>query len=222
MSARRYAHEQKIRLPGEFAERGGSAAAFCRARYGFDNAGRLATVANDGETCTYAYEANSNLVKSMTAGYYKTTRTWESTDDVLASISNTNLTGSSVLSRYTYSVDDIGRRTDIVRDGAAFATAHFDKIGYNAADEVVSSDRFAGTNPAQTGTPITGHEYDWTYDATGNRLTSVINGTTTSYTPAAGTISTPPSPGTRPPMTIAATSCRTPTSRTPGTRKTAW
>lgn len=158
--------------------------------YGYDTAGRISTVANASDTFTYGYQTNApHLVSSLTGPVHTAVRTYEPYRDVLASITNTETDGtSSTISKYTYTVNKLGQRTDIVREGSAFGVGsspsgtHFDHIDYNLSGEVTSSNRFPGSDITITTTPVTGHDYDWAYDGIGNRDSVTKASATTDYT----------------------------------------
>ncbi len=57
----------------------------------------------------YAYEPDSNLLATITGPEHTVTNIWEGTRNVLASKEN-ELPGGT-LSKFTYSVNDIGQRT---------------------------------------------------------------------------------------------------------------
>jgi hypothetical protein len=112
-------------------------------------------VVNDSETFTYSYVPNSDLVSTMTGPHHKAVRTWEPHRDVLQSIANQNLAGTTTISQYGYTVNNLGQRTHLHRSGTAFSAAHHDEVGYNAAGEVTSTTRKTGTT-AGAGTAIAG------------------------------------------------------------------
>ena len=191
--------------------------------YGFDDAGRLGTV-NDGETFTYGYLANSSLVQTLTSPHHVATRTYEANRDVLASISNDLPAGKTYqhaggvtngpiqISAYGYVVNSLGQRTDLTRQGVAFAPSHYDHVGYNATGEpsrgiggemdggaaaarraneraervsqLVATNRFSGTTPGQ-GAAQTTWDQGYVFDGLGNRTASTasVGAGNITYTP---------------------------------------
>jgi RHS repeat-associated protein len=132
--------------------------------------GRLATVGNGSDTFTYGYEANSNLLASVTGPEHIVTNIWEATRNVLASKEN-ELPGGT-LSKFTYTVNDIGQRVGLTPTGSAFATTTPFVWGYNDRGELTSATRNG----------LTAFERAYSYDGIGNRLTATDhNAATTSY-----------------------------------------
>jgi RHS repeat-associated protein len=60
----------------------------------------------------------------------------------------------------------------VVYSGTAFAQSHLFKWGYNTRSELVTADRYQGTNPDSPGTQYPQYgDYEFAYDHIGNRLT---------------------------------------------------
>jgi RHS repeat-associated protein len=160
--------------------------------YGYDTSGRISTVTDPNDTFTYGYVSNApGLISTMTGPHHTATRTYDPYRDILATLTNTETVGTaSDISKYTYTVNSIGQRTDIVRVGSAFAlgtspmNTHFDHIGYNTTGEVTATDRYSGGTITNTGSPITGFDYDWTFDGIGNRNKSSVSSTKVGYVAA--------------------------------------
>jgi len=161
-----------------------SSASEAQATYTYFGAtGRLETVSNSSDTFTYTYTTNSNLVATITGPEHTVTNTWESNRNVLASKEN-ELPGGT-LSKFSYSVNDIGQRNSLATTGSAFGNTD---RGWNwAYDEY-------GQVTAATHADDTDLNRSYDYDAIGNRLASEISNNqisdpagpnTTTYTPNA-------------------------------------
>jgi RHS repeat-associated protein len=125
--------------------------------YGYDTAGRLASVTSPAGTFSYAYQTNSmGLLSSVTGPAHTVTNTWESTRDVLAS--KQNQVGTSTVSAYGYSVNTLGQRTEVAKTGSAFASNRSITWGYDALGQVTKAD-----------SSITGFDRAYEYDGIGNR-----------------------------------------------------
>lgn len=100
-----------------------------------------------------------------------------------------------------YLSDELGRRTQCVREGAAFAASHHDVRSHNARNELTGSTRRAGTAPG-SGTLDAdlgrGHEYDpignrdWYDEGQATRLHYCANELNQYETTAAGDADCPP------------------------------
>ena len=78
----------------------------------------------------------------------------------------------SVISRYDYTYDELGRRVSAVNTGKAFDGAGrtgFNKYGYNDRSEVTTSHRYEGTNIADLSIPVDPEKRLYVYDPIGNR-----------------------------------------------------
>jgi RHS repeat-associated protein len=143
--------------------------------YGYGSTdGRLATVSGGGlqppSQFIYAYTANSNLLATVTGPEHIVTNIWEATRNVLASKEN-DLPGGT-LSKFTYSINDLGQRVGLTPTGSAFATTSPFVWGYNDRGELTSATRNG----------LTAFERAYSYDGIGNRLTATDhNAATTSY-----------------------------------------
>ena len=138
--------------------------------YGYDTAGRLNTVADPNGTFTYGYLANSNLRSSATSAVYTSAWTYEPYRNVIASLENK--VGVNTVSKFHYTVNSFGQRTQRQQSGTAFGTASVDVFSYNAKGEVVGS----------TNAILPTRDQAFNYDDIGNRLTSTNNIGTTNYT----------------------------------------
>ncbi len=156
--------------------------------YGYDTAGRFSSLTYQrvpgagsppaAQTFNYGYNyqlngsyheaggSNSSLMPFSISGPAHTVkRSYETTRDTLHSISNEN-SALSLQSSYTYTMNALGQRTQVVQAGAAFTSLSGDSAdtigwGYNAEGEVVSAN--AGRN---------WDDRKYSYDAIGNRIQS--------------------------------------------------
>ena len=130
--------------------------------YGYDPTGRLSTVRSGDIPVpgfTYGYEPNSNLLKTVTGPAHTVTNTYDPTRDVL--LTRQNKAGTTVVSDYGYTVNEIGQRTDVSQTGSAFQTARDTAWGYDSLGQVVAAD-----------STIPGLDRAYQYDLIGNRLKS--------------------------------------------------
>ncbi len=142
-----------------------------RVTYGYDAAGRLATVQDPSRTWTYSFVANSaNLLSGVTSGNIAVAYTYETGRNAINSVENK--VGTTTVSRFTYTNNALGQRTARSQSGSAFTAPATESFGYNAKGEVTDSS----------------HSVDalrntiYAYDGIGNRNEATIGGTTTAYT----------------------------------------
>lgn len=138
--------------------------------YGYDNAGRLGTVTDPNGAYTYGYAANSHLRSSVTSAVHSSTWTYEPYRDVIDTLENK--VGATTVSKFDYTVNSLGQRTQRANSGTAFAAVSTDIFGYNAKGEVTSA-----TNAA-----LPARDQSFAYDDIGNRQTFTATAGTTSYT----------------------------------------
>ena len=126
--------------------------------YNYDTYGRPSTLTNNSDVYTYSYLANSDLVSSIT---YPNTITvnnvYETNRNLIDYVENKY--GSTVISKYDYTNDAIGRRTSMVKSGTAFATADTITYAYNDRSELTSADATTDAN----------YNFIFDYDNIGNR-----------------------------------------------------
>jgi RHS repeat-associated protein len=145
--------------------------------YTYDTLGRFQSVAANGAalpsatTFAYSYLAGSDLISGMVASSgHAWTRSYEPARSLIAAVENRF--GNTVVSRFDYKNDEIGRRISRADSGQAFDNPAFDVYSYNARSEVVGAQRYHGTNPADTLQPFGGREFGYAYDPIGNRTTA--------------------------------------------------
>ena len=126
--------------------------------YTYDSAGRLKTVTNHaGDIFQYKYLAKSfNLIETCQTPVHTVTNTWEGDRDVLQK--KENQADMTMISSYQYTVNDIGQRTAVSKEGSAFSgTVNID-WAYNQHGELVEADH-----------NIASQDRAYQYDAIGNR-----------------------------------------------------
>jgi len=113
-----------------------------------------------------------------------TTRSFETDRNLITKIKNYDHVNSQTISQYLYRNDALGRRSDVVYSGTAFAADHLFKWGYNDRSELTAADRHQGTDPDSPGTQYgTNGAFDYAYDPIGNRESYQLDGgTATTYT----------------------------------------
>jgi len=153
--------------------------------YGYDTAGRFGSVGwnvnGQGDTATYSYLADSDLLAGMsTASGQQTTYGYEPQRNLKTSVQNSF--NSQVVSQYDYVYDAIGRRTSVANTGTAFAQAAFSKYGYNDRSELIAGDRYLGTDIEDLTNPVAAEQRGYQYDPIGNRSQATEAGTPISYT----------------------------------------
>lgn len=145
------------------------------ASYDYDgDTGRMSSVTGTGLPAggvAYGYLADSHLLattefKDGSGTIATLTRAFESGRDLLASVESK--WGSTVVSKYAYVNDDVGRRTSCVRTGNAFSADHHDVWAYNDRNELTGTTRRAGTTVG-SGTVDTALGRGYAYDPIGNR-----------------------------------------------------
>jgi RHS repeat-associated protein len=131
--------------------------------YGYETTGRPSTITDgtDTDTFTYGYEADSNLLASLTAPQHTAAYIYESNRNVMTIIDN-QASGSS-LAKYAYTHDALGRRADRQQSGSAISTS-IDDFAYNNRSEVTGS-----TNSVQT---VAAYNPTYSFDQIGNRQSS--------------------------------------------------
>lgn len=126
--------------------------------YAYDAIGRFSSVTNGSDVFTYGYLTNSNLISSITyPNDITVTKSYESNRDLVTSIENKY--GTTTISKYDYTNDDLGRRTAMGKSGTAFTQADSIAYGYNDKSEVTSA---VATNQ-------TTYDYGFSFDPIGNR-----------------------------------------------------
>jgi len=171
------------------------------ATYHYDDAtGRFSRIEGPGLPAygvVYTRSANSNAVEYARFNSTQTTvlaqawRKLESSRNLLDKVDNViDPDGANTLvSRYDYTNDGLGRRTNVIRTGRAVDdqspyndTGFTEDFGYNKRSELETTDRFLWTQSGGPGDRLTTYgEYDYTYDQIGNREEYTLDSSSTSY-----------------------------------------
>jgi RHS repeat-associated protein len=130
--------------------------------YGYDNANRLTSVKDwNNKTTSYVYDNADRLTTTNVANGVIETRTYDNADRLATILTKK---GTTTIVSYTYTVDSVGNRTQVV-DTNGTTTPGYDSLYRLNAVTYPNADT-----------------QSYTYDPMGNRLTKVHNGATTSYT----------------------------------------
>ena len=139
--------------------------------YGYDTYGRFAQVSNFQFRVSYSYLSGSDLVSGTTASSgHSWSRSYDPARSLITAVENRF--GETVISRFDYVNDEIGRRVSRADSGQAFQNPAFDVYSYNTRSEVIGAQRYHGTNPADTSRPFGGRGFGYDYDPIGNRLSA--------------------------------------------------
>jgi hypothetical protein len=152
-------------------------------QYAYDAYGRFHSVTSSitsiTSTFTYSYLPNTDLISGMTSSSgFLWTRAYESGRSLITSVENRY--GETVISRYDYENDALGRRVSRADSGLAFANPAFDAYSYNTRSEVTGAQRYHGTDVSDTSTVYGGRQFGYAYDPIGNRTSAseTIGGST--------------------------------------------
>jgi len=149
----------------------------------YDAYGRPASVRGPGlpsDGAFYTYTSQSDLIAKIdlvdaTEGVVAWAfRAYEQHRDLVHWSGNKWQTSFNI-SDYDYTNDDLGRRTSVIRTGAAFTGTTGDNLdiySYNARNELVGVDSHEGTVIDPPGTSITARNRGFAYDPIGNRINS--------------------------------------------------
>ena len=148
--------------------------------YGYGTEGRFSSVnwnaGTENGLVNYSYMPNSDLLSGYSSDSgIKTVYEYEPHRSLKTSVTNSfGPAGSeTVISRYGYFYDSIGRRTSVKNTGTAFAQPAFSRYGYNDRSELTSSERYRGTEITDLSSPVTPENRAYQYDPIGNRKESV-------------------------------------------------
>jgi RHS repeat-associated protein len=123
-------------------------------------------------TFHYGYEANSTLLKTLTAdgSPFSVTRTYETQRDVLTAIDSK--WSATSRTRYDFTSDTLGQRLSAKQSGDVFGDygdATFQLYAYNARGELTDAAGYLGSNIADPSQPLPGRRHQYGYDNAGNR-----------------------------------------------------
>ncbi len=156
--------------------------------YAYDSSGRLNGVTGPGLTSggvAYSFIVDGSTPVSDMVGEIafkdtggtttlaKTTRAFESNRDLIDAVENRWIGsggGSGTLvSKYDYANDDLGRRANVVNTGTAFPSGGRNTLfGYDDRSQLTVSERREGTT-AGSGSKVNLQQYYLDYDSIGNR-----------------------------------------------------
>jgi YD repeat-containing protein len=135
----------------------GTSSSTLNLNYNYDAAGRLTTIANDDQTHRYTYHPGTRQLATRTSGNVTTTYAYDTGQGMLTSIENK--AGATIVSKYAYTINNRGQRTQVSQTGAAFATPSGYGWLYNTKGEVVAANHTADTTKNRA----------YNYDPIGNR-----------------------------------------------------
>ncbi len=138
------------------------------AGYGYDSAGRLATVTDGTNSATYSYVANSRLIDQIVFKQSATTRmTTTKRHDLLNRLTAmTNLPSAEAALLFNYAYNTANQRTAITNADSSRWTYNYDALGQVTSGKKYWSD----------GTLVLGQQNEYTFDDIGNRKTAVSGG----------------------------------------------
>lgn len=160
----------------------GGGGTFLAQGYGYDPAsGNLSSVtdATNGSSVAYGYQPGSTRLASTTfsrggAVRLTTTRVSDGLGRLSAIINMAE--GGSTVSAHAYAYNAQGQRREAtLADGSVWT------YGYNTRGELTAGHR--AWNPS--GTAVAGQQFDYNFDAIGNRTNTTVNGRGATYTPNA-------------------------------------
>ena len=138
------------------------------ASYSYDDVGRISGVNN----LTFGYLANSNLLSTVNRpNGVDTAWNYEYSRNVVTSVENQ--LNETLLSKYNYTNDALGRRTSMSRSGSVFAQQDTLSYTYNDRSEVTG---------ASSNLPDSSYHYTYAFDNIGNRTMASLAGIPWSYT----------------------------------------
>jgi RHS repeat-associated protein len=139
--------------------------------YNYDVSGRLVTISSDDQTHRYTYHPGTRQLAIRTSGNVTTTYAYDTGQGMLTSIENK--AGNTVVSKYAYTINNRGQRTQVSQSGAAFAAPSGYGWLYNTKGEVVAANHTTDTTKNRA--------YD--YDPIGNRRWSTEGNASTATPP---------------------------------------
>jgi len=134
--------------------------------YTYDALNRVATVNDGGLNTTMQYDGVGNMVQTVYPNGITSTYAY----DARNRLTEVQHLGSNINLRYSYTLDDVGNRLAVEEaDGSGIAWE------YDDAYRLLSETRTDASD-------ATTYNAAWTYDATGNRLSQLEDGVSTTYT----------------------------------------
>ncbi len=140
--------------------------------YGYDSLGRVSSVSAGSEVYSYSYKANSPLLdKYTTANGFERKYSYEADRYLLTDIENKFGT-TNTISKYSFVNDSLDRRSSMTKNGSVYGnTAKTESYTYNNRSELINATSSVDTN----------FNFQYGFDALGNRTSYTNNGSTTSY-----------------------------------------
>jgi hypothetical protein len=139
-------------------------------RYGYDSAGMFvavtATVAGVTRTFNYDWDATSGLLEGWSSGSFGVTRGYEAQRPVLAYVENKF--GTNLVSRYYYTVNAGGQRSEAALSGSAFGDMGETSFGYTYNEK----GELLGARREFDDAFVKEQDYQYRYDQIGNRTRS--------------------------------------------------
>jgi RHS repeat-associated protein len=142
------------------------------ASYGYDNASRLSSVSDGTNNEVYNYLGNSTLLSQLTFRQGITVRmTTAKNYDFLNRLTRIASSGLSnpVAQVFNYNYNSVNQRTMNTQNDGSYWTYGYDSLG-----QVVSACKFFPDN-----TPVAGQQFNYEYDAIGNRTQTKVGGDAT-------------------------------------------
>ncbi len=142
--------------------------------YTYDSASRIQALSSGSNSVSYSYQANSNLIGTITfqsGGAQLTTNRVYDNLGRITSVTSTPSTGAAINHTYTYNAAN--QRTQVTREDG-----NFWQYGYDALGQITASSK-----NMPSGATIGGYAFTATYDTIGNRLVSTVNDQPFSYAP---------------------------------------
>jgi RHS repeat-associated protein len=158
-----WAYDSSLRLQSVTAKNG--ATILQSATYGYDTAGRLQTATDTPYTATYAYQANSTLINTLTltnsgAGGMVTTRTYDKLNRLTVISSKAyGAAATNLPTSFAYQYNAANQRTRATLTDGSYWVYQYDALG-----QVISGCRFWAD-----GTPVAGQDFSYAFDDIGNR-----------------------------------------------------
>jgi len=127
--------------------------------YGYDTAGRLQTVSHGGSVVTYGYVANSMLVGTVTHTQGGVTVTTTKAPDVLNRLQSISTVSGGTTVSYSYLYNNAN-----LRERATLADSSYWVYTYDALGQVQTGKKYWSD-----GTFVAGQQFEYSFDAIGNR-----------------------------------------------------
>ena len=139
-------------------------------KYAYDADGRLSELTDGGGhmIVAYTYDADGRLSRKTNGNGTYTTYAYDADGNLLHLVNDTS--GGAVNSRFDYTYNALGLETSEATQAGTWTYT------YDADGQLIHA-VFASTNSS-----IPSQDLAYSYDAMGNRITTVINGVTTAYT----------------------------------------